>query len=262
MPTWKLTIEYKGTRYQGWQEQATGRTVQGELRKAVEDYFGEKVDLGGSGRTDAGVHALAQVAHVRTTRRRPAEQIRWELNERLPADINVLAVVPVPERFHARHSALARHYLYQLSTRRTAFAKDFVWWVKAPINLASMRRCAQLFEGRHDFWSFTERPSEQGSTIVVVETVQVQPEEDLILVRLVASHFLWKMVRRLVGTLVQVGTGQLEFRKIEKLLRSHSAETGPWTAPASGLFLEKVLYPGDASSRSLGPVVPVFSTTQ
>lgn len=259
MPTWKLTIEYKGTRYQGWQEQAAGRTVQGELRKAAEDYFGEKVDLGGSGRTDAGVHALAQVAHLRTIRKRPLEQIQWELNERLPADIHVLNVDPRPERFHARHSALARCYLYQISMRRTAFAKDFVWWVKAPINLNAIQNCARLFEGRHDFWSFTERPLEQGSTIVVVEKVQIVREADLILIRLAASHFLWKMVRRLVGTLVQVGTGKLEPGKVEKLLKSHSAETGPWTAPSAGLFLERVLYPGDSLPRLVQPAVPVFS---
>jgi tRNA pseudouridine38-40 synthase len=259
VPTWKLTIEYKGTRYQGWQEQAAGRTVQGELRKAAEDYFGEKVDLGGSGRTDAGVHALAQVAHLRAIRRRPLEQIQWELNERLPADIHVLNVDPRPERFHARHSAAGRCYLYQISTRRTAFAKDFVWWVKAPMNLNAIQNCARLFEGRYDFWSFTERPLEQGSTIVVVEKVQVVREADLILIRLVASHFLWKMVRRLVGTLAQVGTGKLEPDKIEKLLKSRSAETGPWTAPSAGLFLERVLYPEDSLPRLVQPAVPVFS---
>ncbi len=259
MPTWKLTIEYKGTRYQGWQEQKNGRTVQGELRKAAEDFFGEKVDLGGSGRTDAGVHGLAQVAHLRATCRRPVEQIQWELNERLPADIHVLQVEASPERFHARHSALARYYLYQVSTRRTAFAKDFVWWVKAPINLDSIQHGAKLFEGRHDYWSFTERPLEQGSTIVVVEKIQVVGHEDLILIRLGASHFLWKMVRRMIGALIQVATGKVEIGRIEMLLRSHSAETGPWTAPAAGLFLEKVLYPGDSPPSLLKPAVPVSS---
>lgn len=257
MSTWQLTIEYKGTRYQGWQEQAAGRTIQGELRKAAEDYFGEKVDLGGSGRTDAGVHALAQVAHLRATRKRPSSEVQWELNERLPADIHVLNVDTKPERFHARHSALARSYLYQISVRRTAFAKDFVWWVKVPVNLNAIQTCAGWFEGRHDFWSFTERPVEQGSTIVVVEKVQIAREAGLILVRLVASHFLWKMVRRLVGTLVQVGTGKVDPVKVKSLLMSHSTETGPWTAPSAGLFLERVLYPGDSLSSVIRPAIPV-----
>src|SRR5262245_45343634 len=214
MPTWKLTIEYKGTRYLGWQEQKQGRTVQGTLRAAAEDYFEEKIDLGGSGRTDAGVHALAQVAHLRATKKRATEPIQAALNERLPADIHVLAVESVAERFHARHSAIARQYLYQISTRRTAFAKDYVWWVKSRLNLARMEQCAQVFIGKHDFHNFTERPGEQGSTLVVVEDLRLRPVEDLILVRLVASHFLWKMVRRIAGVLVQVGIGTLKVETV------------------------------------------------
>ena len=219
MPTWKLTIEYKGTRYQGWQEQAKGRTVQGELRAAADDYFREEIELGGSGRTDAGVHALAQVAHLRAARKRPPDQIHFGLNERLPSDIHILKVEPSPERFHARHSAILRQYLYQISTRRTAFAKDYVWWVKDAVNLERMEVCAKLFTGRHDFWSFTERPGEQGSTIVVVEEIRLQPQGDLILIRLSASHFLWKMVRRIVGVLVQTGMGRLEMNQVKDFMK-------------------------------------------
>jgi tRNA pseudouridine38-40 synthase len=259
MPTWKLTIEYKGTRYQGWQEQATGRTIQGELRRAAKDFFGEEIDLGGSGRTDAGVHALAQAAHLRATRKRTPDQIQRELNERLPADIHVLKVEPCPERFHARHSAISRYYLYQLSARRTALAKDYIWWVKTPLDLDRMTASSQMFRGRHDFWSFTERPAEQGSTVVVIDKVQLRKEEDLILIRLGASHFLWKMARRLVGVLVQVGTGRFDSNQVKNLLKSRSADVGQWTAPASGLFLEKVLYPGDSPPNLLKPVVPVSS---
>ncbi len=202
MPTWKLTVEYKGTRYQGWQEQAQGRTIQGELRAAANDLLKEDIDLAGSGRTDAGVHALAQVAHLRTIRRRPPEQIQYGLNERLPADINVLDVLPTTERFHARHSAQARYYLYQVSTRRSAFVKDYIWWVKEPLDLERMQTCIGLFRGRHDFRSFTEHSEDQGSTLVVVEDARCELVGDLILFRLGASHFLWKMVRRIVGVLV------------------------------------------------------------
>ena len=262
MPTWILTIEYKGTRYQGWQEQATGRTVQGELKKAARDYFREEIDLGGSGRTDAGVHALAQVAHLRSTKKLPPEQIQLALNERLPADIHVLKVEPSSEKFHARHSALSRYYLYQISTRRTAFAKDYVWWVKAALHPELMVACGRLFEGRHDFRSFTERPHEQGSTVVVVEEVGLFQVEDLILIRLGASHFLWKMVRRLVGVLVQVGAEKIKMDRVEGFLKSHSIEVGQWTAPASGLFLEKVVYPGDSPPKLFKPVVAVFSAAE
>lgn len=255
MPTWKLTIEYKGTRYLGWQEQKQGRTVQGELRAAAEDYFGENVDLGGSGRTDAGVHALAQVAHLRALKKHHPEPIQAELNERLPSDIHVLKVESVPERFHARHSAIARQYLYQVSTRRTAFAKDYVWWVKSRLDLPRMEQCARVFVGKHDFHNFTERPGEQGSTLVVVEDLRLKPVEDLILVRCAASHFLWKMVRRIVGVLVQVGTGALQEETVHQFLKKPPAQLGQWTAPAAGLFLERVIYPGESVTSEIRPAI-------
>jgi tRNA pseudouridine38-40 synthase len=260
MPTWKLTIEYKGTRYQGWQEQKQGRTIQGELKAAAADYFQEDIDLAGSGRTDAGVHALAQVAHLRAVRKRPPGQILSALNERLPADIHILKVEPHPERFHARHSAIARYYLYQIATRRTALAKDYVWWVKARLDLKGMQECGQLFLGKHDFHNFTERPNEQGSTSVVVEEFRVGRAGDLILVRISASHFLWKMVRRLVGVTVQVGSGSLATSQVAGFLRKPTAEVGQWTAPSSGLFLERVIYPGESSPRDLIPAIPVWTS--
>ncbi|MEW5975751.1 MAG: tRNA pseudouridine(38-40) synthase TruA [Acidobacteriota bacterium] len=260
MATWKLTLEYKGTRYQGWQEQPNARTIQGELRAAAEEFFQDKVDIGGSGRTDAGVHALAQVAHLRSVRKHPAEQVRLSLNDKLPSDIHILSLEPAPERFHARHSATMRSYLYQISKRRTAFAKEFVWWAKPALDLARMHDCAQLFEGRHDFWSFTERPQEQGSTVVVVDQVRIVECGELILVRTVASHFLWKMVRRLVGVMIQVAAGTLEPDRVQSFLVSQSKEVGQWTAPPSGLFLERVLYPGESLPDQIRPAIPVFSS--
>jgi len=258
MPTWKLTIEYKGTRYLGWQEQKQGKTVQGALRAAAEDYFGEKIDLGGSGRTDAGVHALAQVVHLRALKKRPAEPILAALNERLPADVHVLKVEAVTERFHARHSAVARQYLYQISTRRTAFAKDYVWWVKSRLDLPRMEQCARAFVGKHDFHNFTERPGEQGSTLVVVEDLRLKQIEDLILVRFAASHFLWKMVRRVVGVLVQVGMGALQVEAVKEFLKKPPVQVGQWTAPAAGLFLERVLYEGESLSTEIRPAFSVY----
>ena len=260
MPTSKLTIEYKGTRYQGWQEQTQGRTIQAELKSAARELFKEEVDLGGSGRTDAGVHALAQVAHMRTLRKRPPDQVRYGLNEKLPSDIHVLKVESATERFHARHSALSRYYLYQVSTRRTAFAKDYVWWVKDPLDMERMKICAQLFQGHHDFRSFAERSDEQGSTIVVVDQVRCERVDDLILIRFGASHFLWKMVRRLVGVMVQVGAGNLEIADAEDFLKKWSRDVGQYTAPASGLFLEKVVYPDDSPPSVLRAAVPVYTS--
>jgi tRNA pseudouridine38-40 synthase len=259
MPTWKLTLEYKGTRYLGWQEQAKGRTIQGEFRKAAEEFFREEVDISGSGRTDAGVHALAQTAHLRTLRKHPSDQIRDGLNDRLPPDIHVLKVEPSSERFHARHSAIARYYLYQVSTRRTAFAKDYVWWVKGKMDVKRMEAALKLFCGRHNFRSFTERANEQGSTIVELTDAQLVVAQDLFLIRLGASHYLWKMVRRIVGVVVRIGLGELEIENVRQLLEKTDRTAGEWTAPASGLFLEKVLYAGDSSPGKVAPAIPVFT---
>jgi tRNA pseudouridine38-40 synthase len=253
MLTWKLTLEYDGTRYSGWQEQSNARTIAGELRKAAENYFNRKVEIGGAGRTDAGVHALAQVAHLRLSSRggrpktipRPHE-ILHGLNDLLATDINVLEVEPATERFHARHDVNSRTYLYQISTRRTAFGKKYVWWVKDRLDLNTMSRAAGLIAGRHDFAAFSERDTKQQSTIVVVESAEFMTEEHLILFRITASHFLWKMVRRLVGSLVEVGRGNVSVEAfgqlIENPMNDSNLDPARVTAPPSGLYLESVTY--------------------
>jgi tRNA pseudouridine38-40 synthase len=265
MPTLRLTVEYEGTRYHGWQEQANApRTVAGELRAAIEKTGARVLELGGSGRTDRGVHALAQVAHVRLTTKVDIRRLRDGVNEALPHDIHLLDASPASDRFHSRHDAVSRSYLYQISRRRTAFGRRFVWWVKEPLDLAAMSQAAELLRGRHDFERFCEAPSKQTSTLVVVENVEIAESGALVLVRLTASHFLWKMVRRVVGALARAGAGRLSPAQLARLLEGgpprgaddpgHVAE---WTAPASGLFLERVLYPGDAAPTGLVPAFPV-----
>jgi tRNA pseudouridine38-40 synthase len=260
VPTYRLTLEYDGTRYRGWQEQKNAVTVQGELRKAIEAYLGAAVELGGSGRTDAGVHALAQVAHLRVARELRGEALLRETNDRLPADIHLLGAARAPERFHARHTAVARSYLYQISRRRTAFAKRYVWWVKRELDVAALAAAAQELRGRHDFAAFCERPEEQTSTVVELERAEVAEAGDLVLVRIVASHFLWKMVRRLIGALAAAGAGELRAGDIGRLLRGEQVAgfvPARATAPPSGLFLERVLYPGDEALGALEPAFPV-----
>lgn len=243
MPTWKITLEYDGTRYRGWQSQKnTDRTVQGVLLRAARELLGEDVSVGGSGRTDAGVHALAQVAHVKARKTLSDGEIAFGLNDRLPFDVNVIDVAPAPPRFHARHDAVSRTYLYRISRRRTAFDKRLVWWVKDRLNLSAMQRTAGLFAGRHDFSSFCENPEGQESTLVVVGASELLDWEHEIHYRVTASHFLWKMVRRLVGTLVEVGRGHLSEADAQRLLTTRSTDPAKWTAPPSGLFLEKVTY--------------------
>lgn len=253
MPTWKLTIEYDGTRYRGWQAQTnTDRTVAGVLLRAVREVFGADATIGGAGRTDAGVHAIAQVAHVKA-RKVPAgdaKDIVWGVNDLLPHDVNVLSAEPALPAFHARHDAFSRTYLYRISRRRTAFDKRFVWWVRDRLDAAAMARAAPLFEGRRDFSSFCENPEGQQSTIVVVLRSTVVEEGPEIRYRIEASHFLWKMVRRLVGTLVEVGRGSLSEVQVARLLQEKSAAPAQWTAPPSGLFLERVKYPAGRPDES------------
>jgi tRNA pseudouridine38-40 synthase len=243
VPAWKLILEYDGTRYRGWQVQKnTDKTVQGVLLRAAREVLGEDASAGGAGRTDAGVHALAQVAHVKARRNLAPSELQWDLNERLPSDVNVLSVASAPPAFHARHDAKSRTYLYRISRRRTAFDKRFVWWVRDRLDFDAMARAAALFPGRHDFASFAENPEGQESTVVVVEASTLLDRDDEIHFRVEASHFLWKMVRRLVGTLVEVGRGNLGTADVERLLGERSAEPARWTAPPSGLFLESVRY--------------------
>jgi tRNA pseudouridine38-40 synthase len=250
MQTFKLTLEYDGSRFSGWQEQINARTVQGELKQAALDLFHTEVELQGAGRTDAGVHALGQVAHLKLRSKPgalPAEEILRQLNDRLPSSIAILDLVEVPARFHARHDAVARAYLYQISVRKTALSKRYVWWVKKTLDVDRMREAASLLAGRHDMAAFRAiDPSKPGqSTIVVVDSAEVDTDQNLVLFRIEASHYLWKMVRRIVGVLVKVGIGEVSVQEFRSLLQgqpSREMDVAAWTAPASGLFLEGIRY--------------------
>ncbi len=253
MPKWKLIVEYEGTRYRGWQEQTNARTIQGEVRKAAEAFLGREIELVGSGRTDAGVHALCQVAHVRTSVPARAAILKRGLNDRLPADINIRELEEVPARFHARHHAEERFYLYQIATERSAFGKHFVWWIKDRLNIQFMSEAAALFVGMHDFAAYKEKTEDPSSTFVNVTSCELAVRGDMILLRVGASHFLWKMVRRIVGVLVEAGRGNLPLKRIHQLTADEIAR---WTAPPSGLFLEYVRYPGDPPP---GPLTPAFT---
>jgi tRNA pseudouridine38-40 synthase len=260
MPTFRLTIEYDGSRYRGWQEQPNARTVAGELRAALARVLGAPdIDLAGAGRTDAGVHALAQVAHLRLTRSIDRGPFRRAVNDALPADIAVLDLAPAPDSFDARRDAVLRSYLYQVATGRPGRAR-YVWRVGRPLDVSRMAAAARACLGRRDFSAFCERPAEQASTLVHVERAEIAASGNLVLVRLAASHFLWKMARRLVGAFVRVGAGEWRLEECTALLAGAAggpprAEVASGTAPATGLFLERVLYLGDPP---LGPLKPAF----
>jgi tRNA pseudouridine38-40 synthase len=259
VPRFKLTIEYAGTRYSGWQIQKNARTVQGEIDRAVRTVTGRKdFELYGSGRTDAGVHALAQVAHLDVSTSLPPDTLRRRVNDELPSDINILSAVVVPHRFHARHDAVSRRYVYQIARRRTAFAKAYVWWVKDALDVGRMRQAGDAFLGMRDFRAFTTR-DEDGpggparSTRVLIERLEIAEDGDLILVGIEGSHFLWKMVRRIVGVLVEIGRGALDPEAAAEFLITESDAPARLTAPPSGLFLERVRY--EAGPPSAAPAL-------
>jgi tRNA pseudouridine38-40 synthase len=263
MPRFKLVVEYAGTRYSGWQIQKNARTVQGEIEKAIVAATGRRdMELYGSGRTDAGVHAAAQAAHLEVYTALGPEQLRRRINDELPADIHVRAVSKAPHKFHARHDARARSYVYQISRRRTAFAKPFVWWVREPLNVDAMRDAAALFTGMRDFAAFTDDDPREKSTKVLVDRIELAEAGSLILVRVLGSHFLWKMVRRIVGVLAGVGRGDISAVDAQRLLEGREvkgidATPASLTAPAAGLFLEAVYYDGDPGPPPLGPMIAV-----
>jgi tRNA pseudouridine38-40 synthase len=255
--TYKLTLEYDGTGFSGWQSQANARSIQGTLSDAARQLFGGKINIQGAGRTDAGVHALAQVAHLEAPHRLPLQRIIYGLNDLLPATINILRVEEAPAGFHARHSARRRSYLYLISRARTAFGKRYVWWVKDDLDLGRMQAAAGLFRGFHDFASFADRRIDKHlSTEVQIDRTDLVSWGDLIVFRIVGSHFLWKMVRRLVGIIVEAGRGNLSPAEAKQLLTGVSVLPAQHTAPPSGLFLAQVLYEGDTVAPLTLPPFP------
>ena len=254
----KLYIEYDGTRYSGWQKQENAKTIQGSISQSAKEIFGKDfIDLQGSGRTDSGVHALSQVAHLDIKTVLAPEIIRMKLNDLLPSDINIIEVKKANLKFHARHDAKSRSYIYQISQRRTAFGKKYVWWVKDNLDYKKMESASKLFIGMNDFSSFSDDDPEDKSTKVLIENIQMKEESNLILIRIVGSHFIWKMVRRIIGVLVEVGRGNKTENDIRNYLNTKSNEPAKYTAPPSGLFLEKVLYEGDKLSEELGGIIKI-----
>ncbi len=239
----KLCIEYEGTRYSGWQKQENAKTIQGLIIKAAQEVFGDSfIDLQGSGRTDSGVHALCQAAHFDVKTVLAPEIIRMKLNDNLPHDISIIEVERVNKNFHARHDAASRSYVYQISKRRTAFAKNYVWWIKDQLDINNMKSASKLFIGMNNFSSFSDDDSNEKSTKVLIDDIQLKEEGSLILIRIIGSHFIWKMVRRIVGILAEVGRGRKSKKDILYYLNNKSNEPAKFTAPPSGLFLEKVTY--------------------
>jgi tRNA pseudouridine38-40 synthase len=233
----------------GWQVQNNARTVAGDILEAIARTLGEEPRLFGAGRTDQGVHAEAQVANFLTRSTMPPKALVDLLNDALPADINILRADQVSTEFHARHDALARRYRYQIAERRTAFFKKLVWWVRQPLDLAAMELAAKDLVGRHDFSSFADRVEEIREPRVRVRSATVRRSDFLLTITVEADHFLPRMMRRIVGVLAQIGHGRLPAEAVARFLKEQVNDPAQWTAPSSGLLLEKVYYPPGGESR-------------
>ncbi len=241
----KLLLAYEGTRFAGWQTQAAERTVQGELEAALEKIIGRPTSVTGAGRTDAGVHATGQTAHFDVDGPRvPPERWTDALNGNLPHDVRVLKSEPAPPGFHARYSAVLRVYRYYLYAAPVGFPhlRRFAWRIRRPLDLRALNRFAALIAGEHDFTSFAAAADPTESKVRTVATSCFSRRGDFIVYHVAAPSFLWRMVRTIVGTIVDgalCGRSEDEFRAIFAA-RDRSA-AGP-TAPARGLFLEEVHY--------------------
>lgn len=239
----KLTIEYEGTNYHGWQKQAKGiRTVQQTIEKVLEKLLQEKVKLIGSGRTDAGVHALAQVANFRTNSLISKVKLKKALNSLLPPDIVIKKIEDVDLSFHSRYCAKSKVYRYIILNREfpSAFLKNRVYFYPHPLDLRLMRKSANILKGRHDFRCFQLKDKFERRSTRNIKNIRIFKRSNLINIEIEADGFLYGMVRSIVGTLIEIGRGRgIDLKKILKAKKR--AFAGP-TVPACGLYLVKVNY--------------------
>ncbi len=245
MPRYKITVEYDGTPFVGWQVQENGPSVQGAIAAAIEAFSGEKASVQGAGRTDAGVHALGQVAHFDLAGERDLGTIRDALNAHLrPHPIAVLAAERVPDDFDARRSARARHYLYRIANRRPdlALERGRAWRVMRPLDVVAMHEAAQRLVGRHDFTTFRSSECQAKSPVKTLDRLDVSRSGEDVQVRASARSFLHNQVRSMVGSLVLVGEGKWSADDLSRaLVACHRAACGP-VAPPEGLYLVRVDY--------------------
>ncbi len=246
MRNFRLTIEYDGTRYSGWQRQAEEPTVQAEIEKALATMTRTAVVLLGAGRTDAGVHALGQVANFRLDTRLAPDQILKGLNSLLPPDIAILECRQVPEDFHARFSAKSKTYRYRVLNRevRNAVDRHTCWFIHSPLDLPAMQAAARSVIGRRDFKAFESTGSPRAHTVRHVTAAEWVHDlnSGFFIFQIVADGFLRCMVRNIVGTLVAVGRGKIEPTRMAAILDSRDRRQAGPTAPARGLFLVEVRY--------------------
>ncbi|MER9582781.1 tRNA pseudouridine(38-40) synthase TruA [Mesorhizobium sp. M0276] len=248
MPRFRLDIEYDGSLFAGWQHQADQPSVQQAIEQAIEKFCGEAVRLRAAGRTDAGVHATAQVAHVDLVKGWPNDKVRDAVNAHLQAAgarVAVLKATVVSDSFDARFSATGRHYLYRILNRRApaALDKGKVWWVPKRLDASAMHEAAKVLLGRHDFTTFRSTQCQANSPVRTLQRLDVSRQDDVIEVRASARSFLHNQVRSMVGSLKRVGEGSWTAADLKTALEAHDRAACGQVAPPDGLFLVGVDYP-------------------
>lgn len=241
----KLTIEYDGKRYLGWQRLGDSeKTIQGKIEKVIQQLTGETIEIIGSGRTDAGAHAKGQVANFKTTSTLSEDEFLTLFNRYLPDDIVVKEVVEVPERFHARYNAKGKQYSYYVwnDAIPTAFERYHSFQVVEPLDLAKMEAACEKLVGTHDFLGFSALKKSKKSTERTIDEITITQEGSMLHFTFVGNGFLYKMVRILMGTLIEIGAGRLPLEVIDQVLANKIRSEAGETAPAQGLFLDEVYY--------------------
>ena len=242
---YKLTIEYDGTPFCGWQKQAGQLTVQEVLEQAISTAVRESVDLQGSGRTDTGVHALGQVAHFDCQTQQDTYRLRESLNALVrPHPISVLSVEPVSDDFHARFSAKQRTYIYKIQNTPfpPALETNRVWWVNYPLDIEKMQQAADMLIGKHDLSTFRASQCQAKSPVKTIDEITIQRQDNQVLIQIKARSFLYHQVRNIVGSLAYVGYGKWSVDDFRSAFMACDRRCGGETAPACGLYFVSVAY--------------------
>ncbi|MBE5890703.1 MAG: tRNA pseudouridine(38-40) synthase TruA [Lachnospiraceae bacterium] len=244
MENYKMIIQYDGTRYSGWQAQKdTPDTIQGKIENVLSYLFEQPIEISGSGRTDAGVHALGQVANFHAPKRDTQEILSY-LNAHLPKDIAVLSVSEVDERFHSRLSATGKTYFYRIHTGTVSnvFERKFMYDYPLPLDVNRMKKAASYLIGTHDFKSFCGNKRMKKSTVRTISAIEFEEKPDELIISFTGNGFLMNMVRILTGTLIEIGDGRRDPDSVPEVLHALDRDAAGYTAPPQGLFLKEVYY--------------------
>lgn len=240
----KLTIEYDGTSYGGWQKQKNNRTIQQCIEEAIKLLTGEEVELIGSSRTDAGVHAKGMVANFITNSKIPADKFREAINTKLPDDIGIIKSEEVDKNFHSRYDSKGKTYCYTLVNRyeKVCLGRSYVYQVRDELNYNLMKDAAKYFLGKHDFKAFKTNGSSVKTSVRTISGLELELKGDVLKIFISADGFLYNMVRIIVGTLIEVGKGKIKPEDIENIIKNGDRSKAGPCVPPNGLVLEKVFY--------------------